>query len=95
MNGVCHYVLKRCVLWASSGGSLVKNPPASQEMQVRSLGQEDPLEEEMAPHPSLLPGESRGWGSWQAAQGHLHPIGFVVMYSFLWRTEAQEEKKLG
>ena len=61
MNGACHYVLKHCVLWASPGGSLVKNPPASQEMQVRSMGQEDPLEEEMATHPSILPGESRGW----------------------------------
>ena len=37
--------------------STVKNPPAVQEMQetwVRSLGQEDPLEEEMATHSSIL-----------------------------------------
>ena len=27
---------------------MVKNPPAKQEMWVRSLGQEDPLEEKMA-----------------------------------------------
>ena len=27
-----------------SGGSMVKNPPAVQEMWVRSLGQKDPLE---------------------------------------------------
>ena len=33
---------------------MVKNPPAMQEMQVRSLGQEDPLEEEMATHSSIL-----------------------------------------
>ena len=26
-------------------GSMIKNPPAMQEMQVQSLGQEDPLEE--------------------------------------------------
>ena len=33
----------------------VKNPPAIQEMQVRSLGCEDPLEEEMATtHFSIL-----------------------------------------
>ena len=31
-----------------------KNPPAGQETQVRSLGQEDPLEEEMATHSSIL-----------------------------------------
>ena len=33
---------------------LVKNPPAKQESQVRSLGQEDPLEKEMAMHSSIL-----------------------------------------
>ena len=33
---------------------LVKNLPAMQETQVRSLGWEDPLEEEMATHSSIL-----------------------------------------
>ena len=32
----------------------VKNLPAVQEAQVRSLGQEDPLEEGMAVHSSVL-----------------------------------------
>ena len=32
----------------------VKNPPAMQETWVRSLGQEDPLEKEMATHSSIL-----------------------------------------
>ena len=32
----------------------VSNLPASQETQVRSLGGEDPLEKEMATHPSIL-----------------------------------------
>ena len=36
------------------GGSVVKNPAAKQETQVRSLGWEDPLEKEMATHSSLL-----------------------------------------
>ena len=35
-------------------GSAVKNPPTMPEMWVRSLGREDPLEEEMAPHSSIL-----------------------------------------
>ena len=35
-------------------GSTVKNLPAMQEMQVQSLGQEDPLEEGMATHSSIL-----------------------------------------
>ena len=45
------------------GGSGVKNLPAvqeTQETQVRSLGQKDPLEEGMATHPVFLPGESQG-----------------------------------
>ena len=33
---------------------MVKNPPAKQEMLVRSLSQEDPLEKEMATHSSIL-----------------------------------------
>ena len=35
---------------------IVKNLPAMQETQVPSLGQEDPLEEEMATHSSTLAG---------------------------------------
>ena len=33
---------------------MVKNLPAMQETQVRSLGQEDPLEKETAIHSSIL-----------------------------------------
>ena len=36
------------------GGSLVKNLPTVQETQVHSLGQEDPLEKEMATHSNIL-----------------------------------------
>ena len=36
------------------GGSVIKNPPAKQEMWVRSLGQEDPLEKKMATYSSIL-----------------------------------------
>ena len=39
------------------GGSVVKNPSAMQgteEMLVQSPGQEDPLEEGMANHPSIF-----------------------------------------
>jgi len=51
---------------------VVKNLPANQKMQVRSLGGEDPLEKEMATHSSIPawripwteePGrlQSKGW----------------------------------
>ena len=33
---------------------MVKNLPATQETQVQSLGQEDPLEKEMGTHSSIL-----------------------------------------
>ena len=35
-------------------GSVVRNLPAMQETQVQSLGQEDPLQEEMATHSSIF-----------------------------------------
>jgi len=35
-------------------GSVVKNPPAVLETWVQFLGQEDPLEKEMATHSSIL-----------------------------------------
>ena len=37
-----------------SDGSVVKNLPTTQEMQVQSLGWEDTLEKEMATHCSIL-----------------------------------------
>ena len=46
---------------------MVKNPPAMQETGVRSLGQEDPLEKEMATHSSIPAWEnSMDRGAWQA-----------------------------
>ena len=47
---------------------MVKNLPAMQETQVQSLGQEDPLEEGMATHSSILAWRiPMGRGAWQAA----------------------------
>ena len=45
---------------ASLVAQTVKNPPAMQETQVQFLGWEDPLEEGVATHSSVLPGESHG-----------------------------------
>ena len=33
---------------------MVKNPPTMQEMRIQSLGQEDPLQKEMATHSRIL-----------------------------------------
>ena len=40
--------------WASLMTQMVKNPPAMWETGVQSLGWEDPLQESMATHPSIL-----------------------------------------
>ena len=40
--------------WYIMGAQVVKNPPATWEAWVRSLGWEDPLEEGMAIHSSIL-----------------------------------------
>jgi len=42
------------IFWASLKAQMAKNLPTMQETQVWSLGQEDPLEEVMATHPSIL-----------------------------------------
>ena len=49
-----HILSKFIKLGASLEPQMVKNLPAGQETQVRSLGQEDPLEKGMATHSSVL-----------------------------------------
>ena len=46
--------MKYTQLEASLVAQLVKNPPAMQETPVRSPGREEPLEEGMATHSSIL-----------------------------------------
>ena len=57
----------------------VKNPPATQETRVQSLGPEDTLEKEMATHSSILaweipqleePGGLQSMGSQKSWTGH-------------------------
>ena len=65
------------------GGSVIKNPPAVQESQVRSLGWEYPLEEGMATHSCILTWEMpwteepvptycvlMGYSPWGSRVGH-------------------------
>ena len=50
---------------------MVENPPAMQEMRVHSLGREDPLEEGMATHSSIL-----AWRiPWTEESGWLQSMG--------------------
>ena len=50
---------------------MVKNPPAMQETRVQPLGREDPLEEEIAAHTSILAWEI----PWTQEPGRLHSMG--------------------
>ena len=63
-----------CLSYLCLGGSVVKNPPAVQEMQetqIQSLGREDPLESEMATHSSIL-----AWKiPWMEEPGRLQSMG--------------------
>ena len=59
------------VSWGFPDGAMVKNPPAKQEMWVRFLGWEDPLEKEMATYSSIL-----AWRiPWTEEPGRLWSIG--------------------
>ena len=74
------------------GDSVIKSPPAvqeSQEMRVLSLGREDPLEEEMATHCSILAWEI----PWTKELGRLPSMGsqsrtglsdYTFFLSFFW-----------
>jgi len=56
---------------AFPGASVVKNLPAKQENWVRSLGQEDSLEEGMATHSNIL-----AWRiPWTEEPGRLQSMG--------------------
>ena len=58
-------------IWSLPGGSAVKNPPAMQEMWVQSLGEEYPLEEDMATHSNILAGKT----PWTEEPGGLQSMG--------------------
>ena len=60
-----HYYWPYSLYWASLAAQMIKNLPAVQKTWVRSLGQEDPMEEGMATHSSILawriPMDRRTW----------------------------------
>ena len=67
----CFFKLPNIVDWASLVAQRVKHLPAMQETCVRFLGQEDPLEKEMATHSSTL-----AWKiPWTEKPGKLQSMG--------------------
>ena len=59
------------ILLGFACGSVVKNPPAIQEMRVQSLGWEDDLEKEIVTRSSILAWEI----PWTEEPGELHSMG--------------------
>ena len=77
-------------LWVSLVAQRIKRLPAMQEIQIQSLGWEDPLEKEMATHSSIL-----AWRiPWTEEPGGLQSTGvtksrtrlndFTFTFNFRW-----------
>ena len=87
----CNY-REAVITWASLVAQTVKNPPAVRETWIRSLGQEDPLEEGMATRSSIL-----AWRiTWTEEPGQLQSIGsqrvrhdWNVLADRQWLSQAQ------
>ena len=71
---------------------IVKNLPAMQETRFRSLGQEDPLEKEMATHSSVLawripwteePGRLQSMGSQRVSHDLATSLSFLSFFSVI------------
>ena len=84
--------------WASLVAQLVKNPPATLETWVRSLGWEDPLEKGKATHSSILawriPWTIQSMGS--QSQTRLSDFHFTqYLYGIDWFQDLQDTKICG
>jgi len=70
-EGIFIYLYIYTHIWASLLAQRLKCLPAIRETQVRSLGQEDPLEKEMATHSRIL-----AWRiPWTEKPGGLQSMG--------------------
>ena len=70
---------------------MVKNLPVMQEKRVRSLGQEDPLEEEMSDYSSIL-----AWKiPWTEEPGRLQSIGLQVDMTEHEQTQNKRKLRVG
>ena len=70
---------------------MVKNLPVMQEKRVRSLGQEDPLEEEMSDYSSIL-----AWKiPWTEEPGRLQSMGLQVDMTEHEQTQNKRKLRLG
>ncbi|KAI4548528.1 hypothetical protein MG293_000858 [Ovis ammon polii] len=84
------FLIRKYSLLRIPGGSAVKNLPTKEETRVQFLGQEDPLEKEMATH-SIVPGKFHGqrslvgyrpWGRKESDMTKIPP-GTPLLHSLL------------
>ena len=93
-------------LWAFLVAQTVKNQPAMQEIWVRSLGCEDPLEREWQPTSVFLPGEFHGqrslvgyspWGCKYSDTTDWITLPFSVLwvkiFSFTWLSQGHHSER--
>ena len=79
-SGVAY--IKLYIKWASLVAQMVKNSPAMWETWVQSLGWEDPLEEGMATHSSILAWRipmDRG-----ASSVGLLRVGYIYIHTYIY-----------
>ena len=69
---------------------MVKNPPAIQETQVQSLGQEDALEKEMATHSNIV----AWWIPWTEEPSRLQSIELQRIGQDSATNKEKEERKV-
>ena len=71
LGGFCYFEAVHRSIWTSLVAQTVKRLSTMRETRVQSLGQEDPLEKEMATHSSTL-----GWRiPWREEPGILQSMG--------------------
>ena len=95
--GICAHLVADLLLFTISddrsfpGGSVVKNSPAKQEAQVRSLAREDLLEEKTATHCSIL-----AWKiPWTDQPGRLQSMGSQRVRHNLVTKQQQQKEVMG
>ena len=80
------------------------NPPAVQETQVLSLGQEDPLEKRMATQFSIFarkipwteePGRLQSMGLQRVKQDQALAVSLTVSIALAWRNGSNSKKRKG
>ena len=90
-DGFIHQFMQEVLHWAFLVAQKLKHLPAMWGTWVWSLGQEDPLEKEMATHSSIL-----AWRiPWRKEPGRLQSMGWQRVFTFSGKESAYPFKRPG